>query len=70
MSTAGSASNLVQAARDLSNDWQQTKALWHDIKSQEFEHNYLDVLPGHVDRTVAVLEELNLLLKKVRSECE
>jgi hypothetical protein len=32
MSTAGSASNLVQAARELSNDWQQTKAFWHDVK--------------------------------------
>ena len=70
MSTAGSASNLVQAARDLSNDWQQTKISWHDVKSQEFERQYLDPLPGHVDRTVAVLQELNLLLRKVRSECE
>ena len=70
MNVSGSASNLVQAARQLTSDWQQIKVTWHDVKSNEFEHHYIDALPGHVERTAAVLEELNLLLRKVRSECE
>ena len=70
MNASGSASNLVQAARDLSGQWQQTKVFWRDVKSQDFQRQYIDVLPAHIDQTVAVLEELNHLLKKVRGECE
>jgi len=70
MSTKSSASNLVQAAKNLSNEWQQTQAYWHDVKSQEFERTYLEDLPGHIARVTAVMEELDMLLKKVRSDCE
>jgi hypothetical protein len=70
MSTADSSSNLLQAARDLSSQWEQTKVFWSDIKRREFGEKYIDVMPFHVERAAAVLEELNGLLKKVRSECE
>lgn len=70
MSTKGSASNLVQAAKELSNSWQRTQAHWRDAKSQEFEQNYLADLPAHVARATTVIAEIDLLLRKVRSECE
>lgn len=70
MSTAGSAANLVQAARDLSNQWQQAKVYWHDVKSQEFERNYIEGLPIQVEHAVAAMEELENILRKVRSDCE
>jgi len=70
MSTKGSGSNLAQAIKDLSNAWQQTKSYWHDAKSQEFERKYIEILPGHVTQAMAVIEELDLLLNKVRSDCE
>ncbi|MGB8353395.1 MAG: hypothetical protein WCD79_05870 [Chthoniobacteraceae bacterium] len=70
MSTKGSASNLIQAVKTLSFEWEQTKASWHDVKSQEFEKNYLQDLPGLATRATAVMEELDNLLKKVRSDCE
>jgi len=70
MNAAGSAGNLSQAAKNLLNEWQQTQAHWHDAKSQEFERNYLDPIPGHIASAISVMEEVDALLKKIRSECE
>jgi hypothetical protein len=70
MSTAGSASKLVQATRQLLHEWEQTKSAWRDVKSQDFEQTYIEPLPGHVERAIAAMGEIDLLLKKVRSDCE
>ncbi len=35
MSTRESGANLVQALKDLNLRWQETKAHWHDVKSQQ-----------------------------------
>ena len=70
MSTQGSASNLVQAARILNIEWEKTKTYWRDVKSQEFEYKYLEELPGQIASATAAMEELELLLKKVRGDCE
>jgi hypothetical protein len=70
MSTQGSASNLAQAARILNLEWENTKTYWRDVKSQEFEHKYLEDLPGQVASAAAAMEEIDLLLKKVRGDCE
>lgn len=65
-----SASNLAQAAKDLKLDWDQTKTYWRDAKGQEFERNYLESIPHHVAQAVAVIEELDGLLRNVRHDCE
>ena len=70
MSAKESGANLVQALKELSLKWQQTKARWHDVKSQQFEREYLEDLPDHVQRTMSVMQEIDVLLKKVRSDCE
>ena len=70
MSTKGSASILVQAVKDLKIEWQQTKALWRDVKAQEFEQKYIETIPDHVVRAVTAMEEIDVLLSKVRKDCE
>jgi hypothetical protein len=40
------------------------------VKSQEFERNYLEILPHHVARAMTVIEEIDVLLRKVRNDCE
>jgi hypothetical protein len=70
MSTQGSASNLAQAARVLNLEWEKTKTHWRDQKSQEFEQKYLEDLPGQVSAATNAMEEIEALLKKVRSDCE
>jgi hypothetical protein len=70
MSAAGSKSRLVSAAKELSVKWADTKNYWRDEKSLEFERKYLQELFISVDRAVNVIEKLDELLKKVRSDCE
>jgi len=70
MSTQGSAANLIQAARILNLEWEKTKSYWRDVKSQEFEQKYLEELPAQVAAATNAMEEVELLLKKVRNDCE
>ena len=70
MSTKGSAANLIQAMKDLTIEWQQTKAEWRDVKSVDFERKYLENLPTDVARAIEAMEEVDVLLKKVRRDCE
>jgi hypothetical protein len=70
MNIAGSANNLHEATKKLNAAWEQTKAHWRDVKSVEFEARYLEHLPIDAARAVAVMNEIEVLLKKVRSDCE
>ena len=70
MSTGTSKGRLTGATRQLQLQWQDTKNYWRDEKSSEFERRYLQELFIGVDKAVAVIEKLDELLKKVRSDCE
>lgn len=70
MSARISASNLAQAAQELMVEWQQTKGYWRDVKALEFEHNYIDVLPDLLTKANAVMSAAEVLIRKVRSDCE
>jgi hypothetical protein len=70
MSMSGNKGRLVGLTRELSLQWAETKSHWRDAKSEEFEHRFMAELSIHVNRTVIVLEQLEELLKKVRSDCE
>jgi hypothetical protein len=61
---------ISTATKELSLKWQQTKDSWRDAKSQEFEQKYMDELIGSVDRAVAVLDQLDKVVARIRSECE
>jgi hypothetical protein len=69
MST-GSSSNLTQAARLLNIEWERTKETWRDLRAMEFEEKYLADLPGQITMAISAMEEMDGLLKKVRSDCE
>ena len=62
--------SLVMLTKDLSLKWEQTHAGWHDAKSQEFERKFLAELLASVDQALPVLEQLEKLITKVRSDCE
>jgi hypothetical protein len=70
MKLSGNKSRLVGLTRELNLQWTETKNYWRDAKSEEFERRFITELSGHVNRTVHVLEQLEELLKKVRSDCE
>lgn len=70
MSTRVSSANLEEAVKKLSAEWQQTRGYWMDAKSLEFERDYLGDLPNLVAQARTAVEEIDVLLRKVRSACE
>jgi hypothetical protein len=63
-------SRLGAITKELWLQWQQTKEYWRDAKSEEFERKYLDELMASVDKTVAVIDQLDKLTTKIRNDCE
>jgi hypothetical protein len=63
-------SRLSAITRELALQWEQTKNHWRDQKSEEFEKKYLQELFQYSDKAVMVIEKLDELLKKVRTDCE
>ena len=70
MSTKASASILGQGLQDLMVSWNNTRSSWRDAKSLEFERTYLEKLPDNISRANSVIEELDLILRKVKKDCE
>ena len=70
MNARATAANLAQGVKDLSFDWEQTKTYWHDVKSQQFERDYLEQVADYVTRARAAMEEIDVLVRKVRTDCE
>ena len=63
-------SRLAGITRELSNQWTETQNFWRDQKATEFEKKYLEELFVYANKTMAVIEKLDEVLKKVRSDCE
>lgn len=70
MSAAAGGTVLIQAMKELSAEWDRTRASWRDVKSLEFEAKYLTELPQHVRRAAEAMEEIEAVLRKVRADCE
>ena len=70
MSMSGNKGRLVGLTRDISLEWAETRNYWRDVKSEEFERRFMSELTVHVNRAVLVLDQMDELLKKVRSDCE
>jgi hypothetical protein len=70
MNLSANAGRLSALTKDLANRWQETREEWLDAKSREFEQKYIEQLVANVDTAVAVVEQLNKLVEKIRSDCE
>jgi hypothetical protein len=70
MSSRISSAILDEATKKLQTEWQQTRATWTDAKSRDFEKTYLEPLPALVAQAGIAVEELNVLLSKLRHDCE
>ena len=68
MKTSGA--RLAGITKELRTQWLNTKIYWKDAKSQEFEHKYMEELFASVDRAVTVIEQLDKLLTRIKTDCE
>ena len=69
MNVRESGAKLTGGAKELGAAWDETRTYWRDLKAQEFAETYLEAIPHHVARAAAVIEEIEVLLRKVRSDC-
>jgi hypothetical protein len=65
-----SSNRLSGITKELRAQWQETRNYWKDAKSLEFEQKYMEELLASVDRTVTVMEQLDKLITKIRTDCE
>jgi hypothetical protein len=69
MSSAGGA-RIVGLTRELLNKWNQSKDSWRDAKALEFEKKFLDELEASADHASTGIENLERIIRNIRSECE
>jgi hypothetical protein len=70
MNLSGNKGRLAGLTRGISLQWAETKNYWHDAKSEEFERRFMVELAAQVNRVTVVMDQLEELLKKIRSDCE
>ncbi len=70
MNLSAQKSRLTALTRQIGVDWKETKARWTDSQSREFDSHTMVELQAHVDRAILVIEKLETLLGKIRSDCE
>jgi hypothetical protein len=70
MNLSGNKSRLVGLTREIMLRWNETKVSWRDARADEFDHRFMAELDAQVNRTVLIVDKLDELLKKVRSDCE
>ena len=70
MSVRANGSKLLAISKELNNQWHYTRDYWRDAKSLEFQHKYIEELMSGVDRAVAVIEQLDKIVTKIRNDCE
>jgi hypothetical protein len=70
MSIRASGIRLTAVTRQILSHWQETKEYWKDVKSKEFDRDYMAELQAGVDQAVATIEELEKLITKIRTDCE
>ncbi|MEK7782167.1 MAG: hypothetical protein AAB370_11770 [Verrucomicrobiota bacterium] len=67
---SASQNRLAGLTNDLRAEWEQTKHYWNDAKSQEFEQRFMSELIPAVNQTISTIESLELVLTKLRNDCE
>ena len=57
-------------SKELLRTWQETQEPWRDQKSREFDKTYMQPLFDSVDHASAAMDDLDKVLRKLRSDCE
>ncbi len=70
MNLTGNKGRMTGLTREIMLKWADTKNYWQDAKSREFESRHMVELTANMDRAIIIVDKLEALLKKVRSDCE
>lgn len=61
-------SKIKQSARDMNSVWEQTKQVWTDEKSRQFEKEFVKKFFIETKKAETVLGNISLLLNQVHCE--
>ena len=70
MSTSASGAQLAAISKELLARWRQTREYWMDSKAREFEERFVQELEGTVKSAITHIDQLDRILRKIRSDCE
>ncbi len=70
MSLNSTRSRLTALTKQLSLRWQETREHWQDAKAADFERQHLEELFNRVNNAAASIEDLEVILTKIRRDCE
>jgi hypothetical protein len=62
--------NLAKAMKELMLRWQETRAGWDDVRSEEFEKQYLFELESHLRAAGTAMDTVGVLINQARRDCE
>ena len=69
MSTTDSRAKLIQAAKKLMADWEQTREAWRDDNCQQFDKKYISPLESSIRAAALALERMDTMLESAQQDC-
>ncbi len=63
-----SCAKIKLSAKDMNIIWQQTKALWKDEKSRQFEEEFMTRLFAEIKKVETALDTIGAILNRIRFE--
>ena len=70
MSVGTHSARLLSLTRELMERWRQTRASWRDAQASEFEQRFIRELESAAESASNSMEQLESILRKIRSDCE
>ena len=61
---------LDALTRELAEQWRQTRESWRDSQAREFDERFLQPLEAAVEAASRSMDELQAILRKIRTDCE
>jgi hypothetical protein len=61
---------LAKALKSLLLRWNETKGLWDDVRSDDFEKTYLLPLEMDMRNAVGAMDHMAIILHQIRRDCE
>jgi hypothetical protein len=62
--------SLAKALKQLDARWQEAKMSWDDSRSRDFEQRVLEPLHMDLRSAVSAMDQMAVLLTKIKSECD
>ena len=70
MSIESSRTRLQQSIKELMLKWDKANAYWDDKVSRDFKETVLNPLEPKIRVTMEAMEEMSVLLHRLKRECE